>query len=163
MLGIDAGDVIQLSVSPLELIVRGTLVYWFLYLLLRFVLRRDASSVGLTDILFIVLLGDAAQNAMIGDGKTVGDGLVLISVLAFWNFTLDFVAFRFPWTRRFLEPSRLTLFKDGKKFRKNMRRELITEEELNAEVRLQGLRGLDEVEAIFLEASGEISVVKKKS
>lgn len=52
------------SMSPWEILVRGSLMYWFLFLIFRFVLRRNAGSAGITDILFVVLLGDAAQNAM---------------------------------------------------------------------------------------------------
>ena len=50
---------LALSVSPVELIVRGSLMYWALFLLFRFILRRDAGSVGVTDFLLVVLLGDA--------------------------------------------------------------------------------------------------------
>jgi len=60
-------ELFGLSVSPFELIVRGTVVYWFLVLTFRFVLRRDAGSVGLADILLLVIIADAAQNAMAGE------------------------------------------------------------------------------------------------
>jgi uncharacterized membrane protein YcaP (DUF421 family) len=163
MMYVDILKLLSFSLSPAELLLRGTLMYWLLFLLLRFVLRRDASSVGVGDILFIVLLGDAAQNSMIGAGSTVSDGVVLIATLAFWNFATDFVAFRFPATRPLLQPRRLTLFENGRRIRKNLRREFITDDELNEEVRLQGLSDLSEVQAIYLEAGGDISVVKKKA
>lgn len=51
------------DVSPMELIVRGTLMYWFLFLVFRFVLQRDIGSVGVADVLLIVLVADASQNA----------------------------------------------------------------------------------------------------
>ena len=70
------------SMPPLEILVRGTIMYWCLFLLLRFLLRRDTGSAGISGILFVVLLGDAAQNAMIGNGHTVVDGGLLIATLA---------------------------------------------------------------------------------
>jgi uncharacterized membrane protein YcaP (DUF421 family) len=156
MSGFDVGEILALSMSPFEVVLRGTLVYWFLFLLLRFVLRRDASSVGITDMLFIVLLGDASQNAMIGDG------VLLITTLGVWNFALDYGSFHSSFLRKLLQPARIALYKDGKKNRRNMRRELLTDEEIGTELRLQGLADLSQVEAIYLEPGGEISVVKKQ-
>ena len=50
--------------QPLELVVRGTAVYWFLFLLFRLVLRRDVGALGLADVLVVVLMADAIQNGM---------------------------------------------------------------------------------------------------
>src|SRR5437588_8895183 len=80
----------------LEMMVRGTAVYWFLFLIFRVALRRDAGSMGMADILLLVLLADAAQNAMADDYKSVGDGFVLISTLVFWNVLVDWLCYRFP-------------------------------------------------------------------
>ncbi len=83
------------SMSPLEILIRGSLMYWFLFVIFRFVLRRNAGSAGITDILFVVLLGDAAQNAMIGNGQTVADGATLIATLVGWNYLLDYLGCRY--------------------------------------------------------------------
>jgi len=53
-------DLFAFHVSPVELIVRGTLMYWFLFLIFRFVLRRDAGAVGIADMLLVVLVADAS-------------------------------------------------------------------------------------------------------
>ncbi|MEO7244212.1 MAG: hypothetical protein ABIX12_03585 [Rubrivivax sp.] len=90
--------------SPLELIVRGTAMYWLLFLIFRFVLRRDASGVGIADILFIVVVADAAQNGLAGKYETVAEGAVLVATLVAWNVLLDWAAFRFPTVRRFAQP-----------------------------------------------------------
>jgi uncharacterized membrane protein YcaP (DUF421 family) len=65
------GDVFAFTMPPLQLVLRGTLMFWFLFLIFRFILRRDVGSVGVSDFLFVVILGDAAQNAMIGEGTSV--------------------------------------------------------------------------------------------
>ena len=59
-------ELMHFTVPPLELFIRGTLMFWFLFLIFRLILRRDVGSTSITDFLFIVILGDAAQNAMIG-------------------------------------------------------------------------------------------------
>ena len=162
-LQLDWSQIFRLSVSPFELIVRGTMMFWFLFILFRFIMRRDVGSVGLTDFLFVVLLGDAAQNAMIGEGGSVADGMVLISTLVGWNYLLDVLAYRFPAVERLTTARRLCLAEDGRLVKRNLRREFITVDELMAKLREAGHEHLSEVKAMYLEADGEISVVPKGS
>lgn len=162
LLDIDLNGVFGLTVSPLQLMLRGTLMYWFLFAIFRFVLRRDVGSVGVSDFLFVVILGDAAQNAMIGSATSASDGMVLITTLVFWNYMLDFLSFRIPAIQRFTSPRRLCLVRDGKRLRRNMRRELITDEELNAKIREEGVDDIATIKRMYLEADGEMSVVKRE-
>ena len=92
-----------LTVPPLELAVRGTVIYLGLVLTVRFILRRDVSSMSVADVLFIVLIADAAQNAMAGEYKSIGDGLVLLATLVGWNVALDWLTYRNKLFRRLLE------------------------------------------------------------
>lgn len=153
---------LEYSMSPLEILVRGSLMYWFLFLIFRFVLRRNAGSTGITDILFVVLLGDAAQNAMIGGGQTVADGATLIGTLVLWNFLLDFLGSRVPLVSRLTDAPPIPLVRHGRLLRRNLRREYITEEEIMAKLREAGLSGFGEVRAAYLEGDGSFSVVKRK-
>jgi uncharacterized membrane protein YcaP (DUF421 family) len=156
----DLAGTFFLTVSPLELMLRGTLMYWFLFLVLRFVLRRDVGSLGISDFLFMVILGDAAQNSMIGGASSATDGMVLISTLVFWNYLLDFLSFRFQLIQRFTAAPRLCLVRDGKLQRRNMRREFITDEELNAKIRHEGVDDLAYVKRMYLEADGDMSLIR---
>lgn len=142
LVSFDVPAVVAFTVSPLELMLRGTLMYWFLFVVFRFVLRRDVGALGLSDFLFVVILGDAAQNGMIGSATSAVDGMVLIGTLVFWSYMLDFMSFRFPAVQRFTSAPRLCLVRDGKMLRKNMRREFITDEELNAKIRQEGVEDI---------------------
>jgi len=155
-------DMLRFTMDPLELVARGTLMFWFLFLIFRFILRRDVGSVGVSDFLFVVILGDAAQNAMIGDGTSASDGMLLIATLVVWNWSVDRLTYSFPALEKMLAGKRLCLVRDGKMQRREMRREYITTEELMAKLREQGSDDLSEVKAMFLEADGEISVLKKE-
>ena len=156
----DLPGIFSFTVSPLELMLRGTLMYWFLFIVFRFVLRRDVGSLGISDFLFVVILGDAAQNGMIGSATSATDGMVLIGTLVFWSYMLDFMSFRFPAIRRLTAAPRLCLVRDGKLMRRNMRRELITDEELNAKIRQEGVEDLATVKRMYLEADGEMSLIR---
>jgi uncharacterized membrane protein YcaP (DUF421 family) len=133
----DLGAIFELTVSPAELILRGTAMYWFLFLLLRFVLRRDMGSIGVADVLLLVLLADAAQNAMSGGYQSVTEGIILVGTIAGWNWLLDMTAYRFASVRRLIEAKPLPLVRNGKLMRRNLRHEWITVDELMAKLRAE--------------------------
>ena len=148
------------QVSPWELIVRGTLIYWFLFLLFRFVLRRDAGSLGLADILVVVLVADAAQNGMSGEYKSVGEAMVLVGTIAGWNYLIDWMSFRYTWFARFAESRVVTLIRNGRIHQKNLQREMLTENELQSQLRQSGVENIREVKHARLEPDGHISVIR---
>lgn len=150
----------QTGLHPLELIVRGSAMYWFLFLLFRFVLRRDASSMGLADILLLVLIADASQNAMAGSYTTVTDGFVLVGTIAGWSWLADWAAFRFDIVRRFVEAPPLVLVRHGRVLHRNLRREHVSMPELMAALREQGVESLSDVKVARMEPNGNISVIR---
>jgi uncharacterized membrane protein YcaP (DUF421 family) len=158
---IDWPSVFSPTVSPLEIILRGTVIYLFIFLIFR-LLRRGAGALGITDLLVVVLIADAAQNAMSSDYKSIPDGLILVSTIAFWDYLLDWLVHRFPLMQRLLRPAPLLLIKNGTLQRRNMRQELITKEELLGQLREHGVERPEEVKQCYLEGDGHISVITKQ-
>jgi uncharacterized membrane protein YcaP (DUF421 family) len=155
-------DLFSIHVSVLEIVLRGTLVYWLLFSIFRFVLRRDVGAVGIADILLLVIVADAAQNAMAGGYKTFAEGAILVCTIVGWNWVLDVLSWRFAAVRRFATPSRITLVRDGELQLRNMRREYITREEVEQKLREQGIAKLADVKFAYLEGDGQISVIKRE-
>lgn len=145
--------------SILEMIVRGTVMYLGMFILLR-IFRRQAGSVSIADLLLIVIIADAAQNGMAGEAKSVTEALVLIVVIIFWDYLLDWLGFRSKVLQRVLEPQSLVLIRNGRLQRRNMDKEMITEEELLGQLRQQGVEHPGEVKECRLESNGEFSVIK---
>lgn len=143
----------------LEIFVRGTLMYLGLFLMLRLILKRESGTVGLTDLLLVVLLADAAQNAMAGDYNSITDGVILVGTLVFWAYGLNWLGYKFPFINRLVHPPALLLIKDGKLLKRNMRQELITEEELCSLLREQGVDDYSKVKKAYMEGDGQISVI----
>jgi uncharacterized membrane protein YcaP (DUF421 family) len=150
----------RFGVAPLELVLRGSAMYWFLFLLLRFVLRRDAGALGIADLLLLVLIADAAQNGMAGDYKSITDGMILVATIIGWNVLFDWVAFRFPRVGKFIEPAPLALVEHGRINRRNLREEFLSEEELMAKLREQGIDRIDDVKRATMESDGTVSVIR---
>ncbi|RZL35004.1 MAG: DUF421 domain-containing protein [Rubrivivax sp.] len=159
----DIAELLRFDMSPLELIVRGSMMYWFLFLLFRFVLRRDAGSIAIADILLLVLIADASQNAMAGGYTTVAEGAVLVATLVGWNWLLDWASYRFNAVRRMIEPPPLVLVRRGRMVSRNMRAEFVTVPELMASLRAHGIDKLADVKMARMEPDGGISVIREKS
>jgi uncharacterized membrane protein YcaP (DUF421 family) len=159
--GVDWRGVFMPTVPVLEIILRGSIVYLGVFTLFRVILMRQSGSVGMADLLVLVLVADAAQNAMAGNYNSVPDGLILVATLVFWSYALDWLGFRFPRLQRLIHPPPLLLVKDGQMLFRNMRRELISREELLSQLRLQGVNDLAEVKRACMESDGRISVVKR--
>ncbi len=137
-------------------------MYIALFTMLRVILKRQTGTLGMTDLLLITLLADAAQNAMAGEYQSLSDGVVLVATIIFWNYAFDWLSFRSEWFSRLIEPPPLPLVRSGKMLRRNMRRELITEDELMMELRQQGLDDLSKVNLVYIESDGRISVIERK-
>ena len=157
---IDWGEALLPSSRAPEIILRGTIVYFFIFFIFR-LLRRGAGAIGISDLLVVVLIADAAQNAMSAEYKSVGDGLILILTIVLWDLALDWLGFRFPVLNRILRPPAVLLIKNGRLQRRNLRQEMISEDELLGELREQGVDNIADVKYSYMESDGHISVVEK--
>ncbi|HVZ46648.1 MAG TPA: YetF domain-containing protein [Ramlibacter sp.] len=155
-------DLFALDTSPLELVLRGTLIYWALLLTFRFVLRRDLGSLNVSDVLFIVIVADASQNGMSGGYDTVSEAMVLIGTLAGWNYLLDVASYRSALVRTLLQAPPLILIRDGKVIARNLRREFLTLDDLHSQLREAGIASIADVREAYLESDGKFSVIERK-
>jgi uncharacterized membrane protein YcaP (DUF421 family) len=147
------------SVPLVEIILRGSVIYLLLFSLLRFVLKREAANLSITDLLVVVLIADATQNAMSSEYRSVTEGLVLVLTIVFWSYALDWLGYRFPAFQRFVHPPPLPLVKAGRMIRQNMRREMITEGELMSQLHQHGMEDVSQVKAAYMEGDGNISII----
>ncbi len=130
---------------------------------MRFVLKREAGTIGLPDLLMTVVIADAAQNAMAVEIIRSRKASRRSSPLCFGTILWTGSPQRFPRIARLLHPPPLPLVKDGRLLRRNMRRELITEEELRSHLRQQGIAEFAQVQAAYMEGDGQISIIRRGS
>jgi uncharacterized membrane protein YcaP (DUF421 family) len=142
--------------------LRGTLMYWFIFAAFRVFVRRDMGSIAISDVLFLMLVADAAQNGMAGEYRSLTDGVILVGTLLAWNIAVDWLAYSFPALRRLLAARSILLVRNGELIRSNMRRQFITEEELQAKLRENGIEDLAQVKAAYMESDGDVSVLKHR-
>ena len=151
------------QVSLIELVLRGTLVYIVLVAILRFMPSRQVGGVGISDLLVVVLVATAVQDAMATNDSSITGGLILVVTIIGWSYLFNWLAYKIPRLQRFLNPSPLLLVKDGQPFQQNMERGLITKRELMSQLRQQGVHSLNEVDRAYIEGDGRISIFTKDS
>jgi uncharacterized membrane protein YcaP (DUF421 family) len=157
----DWKELFAFSVPPLEMVVRGTVMYLFLFTVFRFLMRRDIGALNVADILLLVIVADAAQNAMAGEAKSIGDGLVLVSTILAWNALLDWIGYRWRKADRVLEGQQLVLVRNGEIQYDTLDKERMTERELMSKLREHGVAKLAEVKRAYLESGGNVTVIKR--
>jgi uncharacterized membrane protein YcaP (DUF421 family) len=128
----------------------------------RFVMRRDVGAIGIADVLLVVIIADAAQNAMDDDYQSITEGIVVVGTLIMWNVVTNWMSFKFRPFERFAEPPPLLLIRDGRTLERNLRREMMTRDELLSKLREQGVERTQEVRWAYMESDGQISVRKYK-
>src|SRR5690606_25409856 len=133
-----------LETPLLELVARGSVLYLAILVLMRFMPRRTGGELALMDLVFVVLIANAAANAL-GDYSAVPDAIVLIATLMFWDYLLNVLSYRFPLVERWVSPPPLEIIRNGKLLRRNMKQELLTEEELIEQLRQLGIEAIDDV------------------
>jgi uncharacterized membrane protein YcaP (DUF421 family) len=158
MFELDWQQLFGIEKSILELVVRGTVMYWFLFLLLRFVMRRDVGAIGIADVLLIVIIADAAQNAMDDGYRTLTEGMILVGTLVLWNVLTNWLNYHSRWFERFSEAPPVLLVRNGRLLERNLRREMLTHDELMSKLRQQSVERLEEVRWAYMEGDGQISV-----
>ena len=133
-------------------------MYIGMFALLR-IFRRQAGSIGIADLLVIVVIADAAQNGMAGDSKSITEALILIATIILWDWFFDWLGFKSPLFQRILAPRPLLLIEEGKFIGRNLEKEMITEDELHSQLRQQGIEDTAKVKKCYLESNGHFSVL----
>ena len=160
MFEIDWREMLIPSKSVLEIFVRGTMIYLILFVTMRFLPRRTIGGMGPSDLLVVVLIADAVQNAMSDGYESVTEGVVLAFTIFGWAVVIDWLDHKFPdWN--LAEGRPLLLISDGQLIRQNMDRQKITESEVMSQLRQHGLDSPRNVVSAFLEGDGRISVMTR--
>jgi uncharacterized membrane protein YcaP (DUF421 family) len=159
----DLKELFDLHSSFLEPVVRGTIMYLALFLLFRVVIRRRIGAVGMSDILLVVIIADAAQSGLSGSSDSITDALIVVATIFAWNWLIDWLNYHVPALQPWLEAPPLLLVDNGRINRRNLRHEFVTLDELKAKLREKGVSDPSEVAQAYMENDGSVSVIKRAS
>jgi uncharacterized membrane protein YcaP (DUF421 family) len=147
------------SVGWWELILRALLVYLFLLVLLRLTGKRQVGQLAPFDLVLLLVLSNAVQNAMNGGDNSYTAGVILSSTLIGVNWLVALATFKWKWLEAIVEGHPIVLIHNGVLFEKAMQREKLTHHELMASLREAGCLRIDQVHCAMIENNGHISVV----
>jgi len=154
-------DLFVVETPVLELAVRGTILYFAILVLLRFMPRRIGGELATMDLIFVLLIAEAASNGF-GLYTSVSEGLILVLVLIGWDYVINVASYRFRFIEKLVSSPPIQVIRDGRLLRRNMRREFLTEEELMGSLRQQSIASVSEVKAAYIEGEGAVSIIKYK-
>jgi uncharacterized membrane protein YcaP (DUF421 family) len=145
----------------MDIVLRAAVAYVFIVFMLRIVGRRELSSLGPTDLVLLVVMGDLIQNGVTQSDYSVTGIFLAVATISMLTVATSFIVFKSPFAQRVIEGVPLILVDDGKPVAKNLKDERLNIDDLEEEMRGQGIESLDEVKWCVLESSGSMSFVKK--
>jgi uncharacterized membrane protein YcaP (DUF421 family) len=147
----------------MDIVLRGIAVFFFLYILMRVIGRRELSTLEPFDLILLVILGDAVQQGLTQDDYSLTGAFLAIGTIALLQMGMSYTNFRFPKLRPILDGEPIVVVQDGKPLERNLRRERVTAEDLASAAREQNIAHMDDVEWALMETSGKITFIKKSS
>ena len=145
-----------------QFVLRACVVYFVLLLLIRASGKRTMGQFTAFDMLLVVLLGNAVQNALLGEDTSVAGGLLLAVTLISLNWIVGFVSARSEKVEALIEGSPVLLARDGNVYREVLRKELISRADFDKALREAGCEAIDEVKLAVLETNGHITIIKRE-
>ena len=142
-----------------NIILRTVTVYFFILFGLRLTGKREIGQMTIFDLVLLLLIANAVQNAMVGPDNSLIGGVLAAATLLVVNMAVARLRLRWPRLRRFIEGSPTLLILRGEVISRHLRREGLDEETLETALREHGVTDLSEVEMAVLETDGSISVV----
>jgi uncharacterized membrane protein YcaP (DUF421 family) len=147
----------------MDLVLRATVVFLFVYLVTRVVGRRELSNLEPFDLIMLVVIGDLVQQGITQSDDSVTGSVIVLSTIALLTVGISYLNFRSRRLRPILDGEPIILVSDGNVIDRNMRRERITLEDLTEQARLQQIARLQDVRWAVLETSGDISFIRQES
>ena len=146
-----------------EIILRTAIVYVVVLVLLRIAGKRELGQMSAVDLVVILVIANAVQNAMTGGDNSLLGGVLAASTLVAMNLVFGRVAYRVPLLSHLFTSEPTLLIDDGKLVRAHLEHENISRDDLEMAARERGIDDLDKVEAAILERDGSISIITKES
>ncbi len=153
-------NLMNFGLDPLNLIIRGVVVYLSVVILLRISGKRQMGQMGATEFVAILLISNAVQNSMNGGDNSLVGGLVLAATLIIVSTTISYLTYRSKICSTIFEGTPTLVVHKGKVIAKNLHRERMAESELKIMMRKQGFHHYDEINSAILEADGTLSITK---
>jgi uncharacterized membrane protein YcaP (DUF421 family) len=146
----------------MEIILRATAIYFFLWMLTRALGKRELAEITAFELLLLMVVGDLIQQGVTQEDTSVTGAILAVGTIGVWILMFSWLGWRFPKARKVIEGVPVVVIQDGRPIEPALRLERVTLEEVLESARNQGIANLRDVELAILEASGKFSFLQKK-
>ena len=146
-------------ISLLEIAGRSVAVYVAIILGIKIFGKKELSQLSVIDLVFILLISNSVQNAMVGSNTSLAGGVTVAASLFIVNYILKQFLFREKKVSQWIQGSPVILIHEGKIVEEHLKNERITHDELDAAIREHGVSSMEEVNLAILEVDGTISIL----
>jgi uncharacterized membrane protein YcaP (DUF421 family) len=150
----------QLSFPWWQFVVRAAVIYIAVLLLIRISGKRQVAQMGIIEFVALLLISNAVQNSMNGNDASITGGIILAVTLLALTHLLAVLTYRSDKFENLIQGQPTLLIRHGKFLDANLRKELLSHEELKAMLRRQGIQRISEIDHAILESDGYLSVQK---
>jgi uncharacterized membrane protein YcaP (DUF421 family) len=151
----------NLSVPSYNLIIRATVVYLSILLLLRISGKRQIGQMGPTEFVAILLISNAVQNAMNAGDNSLAGGLILAAILIILSTGISYLTFKSKFFEKIFEGTPTLIVHHGRPIIANMNKERLSLSELKSLLRKQGIHDMKDVGTAVLEPDGSLSLSRE--
>lgn len=155
-------DMFMPGLPIIDKILRATIVYFFLVVALKLAGRRELAQLNAFDLVVLLTVANAVQDAIIGKDNSISGGLIGASTLLVVDYLVVRLLYEYSKGHRKIGPSGEVLIENGRVVHATMKKELITMDELSEAANRQGFESLDNVQRATLNPDGSFAFVKKQ-
>jgi uncharacterized membrane protein YcaP (DUF421 family) len=151
----------QLTLSPLELVLRSVMVYVLFLAALRLSGKRELGQFTIFDLALVLLAANALQPAITGPDASLTAAAIIMATLFTLNAIVAYVRKHSAVARRILDFAPRTIAENGKWIEAALQKEGLDPDDLVAALREHGLDSISQVKIAVLEHDGSVSIVPK--
>ena len=144
-----------------DIALRSAIIYLIVLLGLRLLGKRHVAQLSIIDLVLVLLISNAVQNAMVGDDTSILGGVVAALTLIVLNYVVTLAAFKFGKVNVLLEGTPTLLIHNGRVIHEHVLKEKLTADELEQAIREHGIENVADVKTAIMEVDGTISVISR--
>ncbi len=145
----------------MDIVARAAVMFVVLYVLLRIMGKRELGQLTPFELVVMIVLGDLIQQGVTHNDFSLTGAVLAITTFAFLAILMSWLTYLFPRAEKLLDGEPRVVICDGKLLKENLRRDRMTQSEVESAMRLAGIAQMTEVAWGILEPQGKISFIKK--
>ncbi len=145
----------------MELVIRATVIFWFLWLVVRGTGKRSLAELTPLDLILVVIIGDIVQQGITQEDMSLTGAMLAVSVFVVWTIAAASLSRRSPRVARVLAGEPVIIVRDGEPLKDRLDRERLTITDLKEAARMEGIGDLGEVAFAVLETDGKFSFITR--